>query len=521
MSARRHAFTLVFAACLAATVLPLWMGRHLPAVDAPQHLFLIHVLGHLDDPALPFGEVYQARPGLTYLTAYYGIRALAALGGVERALQVWLTLVILAIPLSLLALLKALNKSPWLALLACPLAYTDNFYWGLVSFLSALPLTLLSLACFAMALEAPAGSPRSRWATLGSAASLFVLQLTHAAAMILPALALPLLLATTPSDGRRRARALASLTPGVALFLGWLLSGVNRGRQMGAPGEPWRASAPLFHRENFTFHPLSEKVGQFPELLSNGFWGWADRPAIWAVAGAAALALSSALLLRQRGPPDAPRIARLRPLLLFGLALTYYLLLPMDVNGYMYSIYPRYAQVAALLAIPALPFPRPPLEKLAAAAAALVSVYSGGNLAVLFQRFDAEAENFEVVARALPRGARVMHLVTDWSSRHATHAVYLHYAALAALRAEGVPSFSLAIDPSFPVGYRQDRKPPAAAWEWHPERFSWTDHALWYDYFLARGDLPAQALFGAHAADVELAARADRWQLYKRRSASP
>lgn len=186
MSARRYAFAAVFAICLGATALPLWMGRHLPAVDAPQHLFLIHVLGHVDDPALPYQETYQARPGLTYLTVYYSVRALAHFWGVERALQAWLTLVVVAIPLSLLALLKALGKSPWLALLACPLAYTDNFYWGLVSFLSSLPLTLLSLASFAVALEAPSGSARSRWALVGSSASLLLLQLTHAAGMIFP-----------------------------------------------------------------------------------------------------------------------------------------------------------------------------------------------------------------------------------------------------------------------------------------------------------------------------------------------
>jgi hypothetical protein len=193
----------------------------------------------------------------------------------------------------------------------------------------------------------------------------------------------------------------------------------------------------------------------------------------------------------------------------------------MDVSGYMYAIYPRYAQLAALLAIPLLPFPRPRLGALAAAAAAAVCLYSGANLSVLFRRFDGEAESFEVVARALPRGARVMHLVTDWSSRFATHAVYLHYAALAALRANGVPSFSLATDPSFPVGYQRGRQPPAPAWEWHPERFTWNEHALFYDYFLARGDVPMQALFGPHAGEVELSAHAELWRLYRRRVPVP
>ena len=75
---RRHLFAIVFGLCLVATVLPLWVARHLPAVDVPQHLFLIHVLSHLDDPSLPYHGIYVARPGLTYVTFYYSVRAMAS-----------------------------------------------------------------------------------------------------------------------------------------------------------------------------------------------------------------------------------------------------------------------------------------------------------------------------------------------------------------------------------------------------------------------------------------------------------
>jgi len=61
---RRHLFPILLGLCLLATILPLWVTGHLPAVDAPQHLFLIHVLGNLDDPSLPYAQIYEARPGL-------------------------------------------------------------------------------------------------------------------------------------------------------------------------------------------------------------------------------------------------------------------------------------------------------------------------------------------------------------------------------------------------------------------------------------------------------------------------
>jgi len=512
---RRHLFPILLGLCLLATILPLWVTGHLPAVDAPQHLFLIHVLGNLDDPSLPYAQIYEARPGLTYLTFYYSVRGVAALVGVETALKLWLTLVIAGIPLSLLALLRALGRSRWLALLACPLAFTDNFYWGLISFVSSLPLTFLTLAFFVRSLETPVGTRRSRLALFALALSLLGLQLTHAAGMIFPAVALPLLLLTTPSDRPRRIRTLAALVPGVAVFLAWLLSGVNRGRQFGKPGEPWKAAAPLFNKENFVFTGLEERVGKFVELLSNGFWSYADRPAIYVLAAVAVLAVVFALVRPQQ--LSMSRIARLRPALLCALAAAFYFFLPTDITGYMYQIHPRYAQVAALLAIPVLPFPLGRLTQVWAGLAAALALYSGVNLSVLFHRFDTEAEAFELVAQKLPKHARILHLVVAKGSRHATHAVYLHYPALAAMRVSGVPSFSLATDPSFPVGYREGAQPPAPPWEWRPETFSWKDHAIWYDHFLARGDFPPERLFGPHAGEVELVSSVDTWRLYRRR----
>jgi len=109
-----------------------------------------------------------------------------------------------------------------------------------------------------------------------------------------------------------------------------------------------------------------------------------------------------------------------------------------------------------------------------------------------------------------------MHLVVANESRVATHAVYLHYAALAALRCEGVPSFSLAQDPSYPVNYKAGARPPAP-WEWRPARFTWDAHARHYDHYLVRGADPAE-LFGEHARDVQAVAQEGTWMLLRRRA---
>lgn len=515
---RKHVFPFVFGSCLLVTVLPLWVARHLPSVDLPQHLFLIHVLSHLGDPSLPYQDLYVARPGLTYLTFYYSVKAMAGALGVETAMRLWLTAVLAGIPLSLLLLLRALGRSKWLALLACPLVYTDNFYWGLVSFLSSLPLTFLVMAFFVRSLEVPVLETRRHWTALGlSCLSLVLLQLTHGAGIIFPAVALPLLLLTTPSDWTRRFRACLALAPGVALFLVWLFSGVTHGRKLGSPGEAWKASGPLFDSANWVFHPPLGKAGQLVELLGNGFWNFDDRPAVYAVAAAGLLAAVLGLVRRQ--PATKGLLARSRPALLFLLALACFLFLPQDIKGYMYQLYPRYSQVAALLAIAVLPFPFGPSYKAFVPVAAAVALYSGVNLSLLFHRFDVEAENFEMLVKDIPPKARIMHLVTDWGSRHATHAVYLHYAALAALRVDGVPSFSLATDPSFPVGYREGKQVPASPWEWRPTETSW-EQARWYDVYLSRDNLTPDAIFRPHASELEQVARADRWRLFRKKAAA-
>ncbi|MGC4114352.1 MAG: hypothetical protein QM765_07005 [Myxococcales bacterium] len=519
---RKHAFAIVFGLCLAVTVLPLWVARHLPSVDLPQHLFLIHVLSHLGDPSLPYHDLYVARPGLTYLTFYYSVRGMASVVGVETAMKLWLTLVLAGIPLSLMVLLRSLGRSKWLALLACPLVYTDNFYWGLVSFLSSLPLTFLVMAFFVRSLEAPVTDRRRHWAALFlSCLSLVLLQLTHGAGIIFPAFALPLLLLTTPSDWTRRIRACLALVPGVALFLAWLFSGVTQGRKLGAPGEAWKASGPLFDGANWVFQPWHTKLslqpfgGQFVELLANGFWDYADRYALYALGAAALLVAALGLVFRQ--PVSKGAVARARPALLFLLALACFLFLPQDIKGYMYQLHPRYAQVAALLAIAVLPFPFGASYKAFVPVAAAVALYSGINLAVLFHRFDVEADNFEMLLKDVPPKAKVMHLVTDWGSRHATHAVYLHYAALAALRVDGVPSFSLATDPSFPVGYQEGKQVPASPWEWRPTETTW-EQARWYDVYLSRDNLTPDVIFRAHASELEQVARADRWRLFRKKT---
>lgn len=500
---------------LVVTLLPLWVSRLPPAVDAPQHLFLVHVLRALRDPASAYHEVFESGWRFTYVAFYQGTAWLSGWFGEETGLRLWLTLVIAAIPLAMAALLRAFGRSPWLALLACPLVYTDGFYWGLFAFHSTLALALASLAWCARTLERPV--QERRWPVL-LALALFGLVLAHVAALPLPALGIAVLLLATRSDARRRRRVLLALVPALVLVALWLLAGVQRGRDIDL-GEHWSGTGSLLDGANYTFEPLARRARDLAGLLGNGFWGLRD---FWPIVGWLALVVVAAALGlpgvggRAGGRGEPASAFDPRPLALLGLALACYFLLPTDIAGYMYMLHGRYAQLAALCVLPALPrLTGRALVTVATLAGALV-LWSGLQHARLFARFADEARPFDEVAAHVPPGARVMHLVVDPGSRVATHAVYLHYAALAAQRADGLPSFSLAQDPSFPVNYRSGRRPPAPPWEWRPARFSWEEHARHYDHFLVRGAEPAR-LFGEHLAELALVARAGPWILLRKR----
>ena len=114
----------LYGLAIAFAVAPLWVGQHLPIVDLPQHLHLISVLHRLDDPSTLYPRLFQLRGELTpYLGYYYAVWLLAKVFGLFTANQVFLTAVAVLTPVSLAALLRSLGRSPWLAMLACPLFY--------------------------------------------------------------------------------------------------------------------------------------------------------------------------------------------------------------------------------------------------------------------------------------------------------------------------------------------------------------------------------------------------------------
>ena len=280
-----------FILALLAGVAPLWCARQLPMVDLPQHLHLISVLHRLDDPTTLYPRVFAARAELTpYLGYYVSVSALSWLVPLELANRLFLSAMVVGLPLAVAFLLRSLGRPRWPAVLTVPFAYGDSFGWGFVNSSASFVLALAAAGLFVRALAD--ADRRRRWA-VAHALVLLAVVLMHVQGLLFLALALPFLLLTTgvPEDATRRTLrprlpAVLSTLPAVLLFGVW-----GAGRLL-APAEveegaPLKAWGPLLSARNLSFKPFRQNVQEFPEVLANLLRDGSDRWGLRAVAAVA------------------------------------------------------------------------------------------------------------------------------------------------------------------------------------------------------------------------------------------
>jgi hypothetical protein len=126
----------------------LWVVPYLPTNDGPEWVFASHIENHYSDPATPYyRDAYV--PALQFasrgFTVLYG--PLEAWLGWQRGLQVALSVVVLVVAWSLVALVRALDpRRLALGFLAFPLALSWTFYMGFWAFALATGCGFLVLA---------------------------------------------------------------------------------------------------------------------------------------------------------------------------------------------------------------------------------------------------------------------------------------------------------------------------------------------------------------------------------------
>jgi len=513
---------LVYAAALVLGALPLWVSSHLPMVDLPQHLHLISVLHRLEDPTTLYPQLFAARHELTpYLGYYYAVSLLNWVLPLDAANRLFLSAYVVGLPLSLAFLLRSLGRPTWPSLLALPLAYGDNFGWGFVNYLAALPLALLCCGLFVRAL---ADTPRRRAWAAGLGACLVAVLLFHVQAFAFLGLALPWLLLTTPvpedagTHGlaarlRPRGPALLGVVPGVGLFLSWVVLRLGQPSEV-ETGAPWKAWGPMLSPQNLAWKGAAQNRAELFEVLANLLRDGSDRWPLYAVGLVAAGALVLGFV-RGTTHSEGP-VARWRLVGLLVLALGFFFLLPFDIRGYVYYLNTRYAQLAAVLAVACLPVAGPELRRpllWASAACALVLALALGSG---FRAFSREASEWDALVEATAPRPRVMGLVFDASSRVVSHPVFLHGAAELARARGGSTNFSFALTPHSPLRYRGP-PPPSFPSEWRPHDFDYAAQGPAYDHFLVRGVHPSR-VFGARLQqELAVAAQAGDSYLVRRR----
>ncbi|HEX3552500.1 MAG TPA: hypothetical protein VIA62_04650 [Thermoanaerobaculia bacterium] len=516
-------------AAAALWVLPLWVAPFPPMVDYPQQLALAAILRWYGDPARRFRETYELA-----LWAPHGLFKLLVAGlawvlPINVAGRLVVSLSLVAVGVAALALCRRAGRPPAYALLALSLTYNYAFFWGFVDNLLAYPLALGGVALADGLFDRPF-TARS-WLALAAVGVLFYT--VHLQFLLLFAGAVGWIAVCRLPGWRRLALWLSALVPGLAAGLAAMAYGVLR-----SPAGVITAYERRMRQAPPVRLPVPVKLVRVPDLLfgPTGDWrAWTALALLMAVVALAAVASRErrdsrdSRDMKEDGAPSLLSLKSLMSLLfrtrfatLAGWLAVLYLALPEFRGGYL--IAQRIAPFAAMVAVTALPVPRPDRRRLVAWAAAALVVFQLGQTLEGFLRFRTESEGLAALLAETEPGQSLAGLTFERSSASwPGMPVYLHFPAYYQVYKGGRILFSFAelfqTSARFRPGQSWDDL--LAEWnEWSPQLFDWDRHAGRFRYFLVRGDLNDVAVaFGREPAELGLSLRrAGRWWLFERQA---
>jgi hypothetical protein len=468
-----------------ANVVPLYLSRHLPFSDLPEHLAVIATMRHYWDPAWRSRELFVIQPpSKTQYLLYDAVAAALAVpfGSAERANLLLLSCVALALPFALRALARAVDADPRVALFGCPLFWSRAIAEGLVNFVASIPVAVFALALAVQQVRAPRPARGFGVAALG--VGLFYLHLSSVVVLALGTIAFALLawVDARPGPGLRRGAAWA--LPRV----GWLAA-------LTLPAAVFAVDAAFLHPdparraygEQVYFLPTGHLLRALPAWVHD-FWTSRGDDALAALMWVA-FAVLVVLGRRDDARPPAFRRAGLA-LVLVAAAL--YFTLPSQI-GHAFELDLRMAPFIALFAALLLR-PRPGRATGAAfALAGVAGIALGAHGAIQMARYERdEGARVDEVLSRLPRGKRLLALMFDPSSRYVHVDPFLHTGGYYAARYGGLSSFSFAELPHWPIQYRPEAAPPAKAhvfWDQTPCAFRNSVDGDAYDFVLVRGSV--------------------------------
>lgn len=524
-------WTAIFAVLSIAAVYPIWRARHPPIQDLPQHLAAISVLKNYPDLAL--GQYFELHLLRTQYLAYYLLaQVVSYVTGVTLANKILLGIAIIALPISIVALLRSLGRDTRLAVFAFGLTYNAHLVLGFFNFLAALPLVFFGLAaavrlrerhtvkrmvtlgillltCFYMHVVPFA------FLGLGATAVLIGDSLKRTAqrgiAFIPVGIAAGLWLASTPAGRATLAAAEATeseerpiyVTVGQALreLPTWLTDVLHRERDdqllvawamlllltLAAGFMPNRFARRASDRARIApkklgSSPSSPSEAKVPDSL--------DLPAVDSpvpLASTPSLPVPSAesvgAALSSRAPANQSsftvNVDPGSPVMEPGHAWLLGLLSPIAFIGYfvlpsayewIWPISGRFPLLALLFAPLLLPRMRGVVGGTLLLAAGLVAALSFYEVNRAFVQFEREeVGDIDAAIAAIPKGERVAGLIFGGSSNIVRFAPFLHYVALYQARKGGAVMFTFAEFPQSPFRFKADSRPPKV-----PPRWEWT-----------------------------------------------
>ncbi|MCW8128838.1 MAG: hypothetical protein KIS92_00510 [Planctomycetota bacterium] len=483
-------FWIAFGLAALAYLLPFWIVKYPPMIDLPQRAAQVWLLGHLNEPEV--AARYELHGWSPYVLSYYLGWLFARVLSVPDAMRLLISLIVVSMPLSLLALLRANRGDRWWALLGFPLSFGPCFMWGVTPYLAAVPLGLF---CIAICRDVRDDLTRGR--RLQLIVCVAALYFTHALAW---AIAAALALATLAVAGwlRRQAFLLAAilLSPG-PLAVGWYLF-AKSSYTMVNKGGAWELGL--------------DRLLQFPVFQIDP-----GTSSLGLVYGGVLLALLAAIFWAGRSAVRSWRYA-----VPAGLALLAYLLCP---TQYFHTFFLE--QRVAVFVVPlalaaAASAPQPNAKRILQRAVALTVLAGSAFLWVRLPAFDRETQPFQKIAERMKPGKKLFFLMVDPESRALGRPYFLHFPAWYQAEKGGTAEFSFASLFAEPVRYRDGMGPPLPqGFEWPPLDMS-HEELLRYDYYLIRAHedvLPRLMSRGPN--DLTLLAQEEHWRLYGHQGAEP
>jgi hypothetical protein len=489
-AARRPGNWLCLAVAVMATA-PAWIVRYPPLEDLPFHVATLRAVHSYSDPAYDFSRDFFLNLGGTQYALYYVVGSLLAyVLGVANAAIAMSCLYLGGTVLALRALLRALGKDERLCIFVVPVLVNVMFLYGLLPFMSGIPLMFAALAVAVPFIERPT---RLRGGVLAAlAVTLFY---THVVPYALFGIGFAALFPWM--SPRKWLPVAGSVVPSLGAVVWWIGLSSQGKESAGALGAA------------FAHPPYGESMSRFARWSIDVFRDSSDEWHFIALVVVALLALGLAQGDRDPAKPAA------RALVLIPIACAILYFSTGSQLGDVWLFSERFPVPGLMSLIPLMRMPRGLRGAVVTVLALAVALSSTINVCKHFVAFQLdEVGDFDGALAQMEPRKHVAGLIYDKGSAIVNDVPFLHFVSYYQAEKGGVVQFSNSGALYWPVRFKEGHYPPPGTrprlrWEWMPESVSIQELFPYYDYVLTRGNG-----FNPPPGSFHIVWRGRKWTLY-------